>query len=47
MGGNVAFYRNVVDRLVVPTTGATTSDITAIAAAVPNGAILEAGPPDA
>jgi prepilin-type N-terminal cleavage/methylation domain-containing protein len=47
MGGNVAFYRNVTSRLVVPTTGATTSDITAIAAAVPNGAILEMGPPDA
>jgi len=47
MGGNVAFYRNVTSRLVVPTTGQTTSDITAIEGAIASGSILEAGPPDA
>lgn len=43
MGGNVAFYRNVVDRLVVPSTGQATADIADIIAAINNGAALDQG----
>jgi prepilin-type N-terminal cleavage/methylation domain-containing protein len=44
MGGNVAFYRNVIDRLVVPSTGVTTSNIIDIQSAITGGAIKGQGP---
>jgi prepilin-type N-terminal cleavage/methylation domain-containing protein len=43
MGGNVAFYRNVIDRLVVPSTGQATEDIAEIIAAINNGDALDQG----
>jgi len=48
MGGNVAFYRNVSNRLVVPTTGAPTGDINEIILALntisETAEILESAP---
>ena len=44
MGGNVAFYRNVASRLVVPSTGETTSDILEIQNAITGGDIKGQGP---
>ena len=44
MGGNVAFYRNVSSRLVVPSTGVTTSSIEDIRAAITGGLIEGQGP---
>lgn len=43
MGGNVAFYRNVVDRLVIPTSGQATSNIQDVIAAINNGKGLDQG----
>ncbi|MEZ5275903.1 MAG: prepilin-type N-terminal cleavage/methylation domain-containing protein [Opitutaceae bacterium] len=43
MGGNVAFYRNVVDRLVIPSSGVATSNIQDVIDAVNNGKALDQG----
>jgi prepilin-type N-terminal cleavage/methylation domain-containing protein len=43
MGGNVAFYRNVIDRLVVPTSGQATESIADIIDAIANGLALDQG----
>jgi prepilin-type N-terminal cleavage/methylation domain-containing protein len=43
MGGNVAFYRNVTGRLVIPSSGIATSEIADVIAAITNGKAVDQG----